>query len=299
MFLLKKLSFWIAVAGFILAAVLISIIGKEKPKFVPVAMPSVNPYLHAIAASGIVESYDRNIAVAAPLSGLVVEVYRLVGDKVEKNDALFKLDTRDLEARAQVQAATIDVSKAQNRRLQDQLDRFKSIKDQRAVSVEEVRTRENDVLVSQAQIKAAESELQETHQLIERLTVRSPIDGMVLQSNIRKGEYVLANMDPSPFLLGNTTQLQVRVDIDEQNASRFETSDPAFAYPKNNTTLRIPLKFSRVEPYVIPKRSLTGASDERVDTRVLQVIYTFTQPENFHVWVGQQVDVFIEDSHGD
>lgn len=299
MFLLRKISFWIAIAGFILASILISILGKESPKLTPIAAPSVNPYIHSIAASGIVEAFDRNIAVAAPISGLVVDVYVLVGDKVSKGDPLFKIDSRDLEAKQKVQSATIEIANAQTRRLQDQLDRFKNIKDKRAVSSEEVKTRENDVLVAQAQVKAAEAELQETHQLIERLTVRSPINGVVLQSNVRAGEYVLANMSPSPFLLGNTTQLQVRVDIDEQNASRFETSAPAFAYPKNNTSLRIPLVFSRVEPYVIPKRSLTGASDERVDTRVLQVIYTFTQPENFHVWVGQQVDVFIEDSQGD
>jgi hypothetical protein len=44
---------------------------------------------------------------------------------------------------------------------------------------------------------------------------------------------------------------------------------------------------------VVPKRSLTGDSVERVDTRVLQVIYAFS-PESLPVHVGQQVDAFIE-----
>lgn len=48
-----------------------------------------------------------------------------------------------------------------------------------------------------------------------------------------------------------------------------------------------------MEPYVVPKRSLTGDSSERVDTRVLQVIYEFNRPQ-FPIYVGQQVDVFIE-----
>lgn len=96
------------------------------------------------------------------------------------------------------------------------------------------------------------------------------------------------------MILGNLDKLQVRIDIDEQNASRFDPSRPAFAYPKNNTELKIPLRFERIEPYVIPKRSLTGATDERVDTRVLQVIYTFEQPKDFNLYVGQQVDAFIE-----
>ena len=49
----------------------------------------------------------------------------------------------------------------------------------------------------------------------------------------------------------------------------------------------------RVEPYIIPKRSLTGGTTERVDTRVLQVLYAFT-PEVLGAYVGQQLDVFIE-----
>jgi hypothetical protein len=55
----------------------------------------------------------------------------------------------------------------------------------------------------------------------------------------------------------------------------------------------IPLRFVRVEPYVIPKKSLTGDNTERVDTRVLQVIYAL-EPTAQPVYVGQQVDVFIE-----
>jgi hypothetical protein len=53
------------------------------------------------------------------------------------------------------------------------------------------------------------------------------------------------------------------------------------------------LKFVRVEPYVIPKKSLTGDSTERVDTRVLQVLYSFNRGA-LPVYVGQQMDVFIE-----
>jgi HlyD family secretion protein len=49
----------------------------------------------------------------------------------------------------------------------------------------------------------------------------------------------------------------------------------------------------RIEPFVIPKRSLTGDSAERVDTRVLQIIFELDRPE-VPLYVGQQVDVFIE-----
>ena len=44
---------------------------------------------------------------------------------------------------------------------------------------------------------------------------------------------------------------------------------------------------------MLPKKSLTGDSAERVDTRVLQVLYSF-DPKSLPVYVGQQMDVFIE-----
>ncbi len=43
----------------------------------------------------------------------------------------------------------------------------------------------------------------------------------------------------------------------------------------------------------MPKKSLTGDSTERVDTRVLQVIYRI-RDENTPVYVGQQMDIYIE-----
>ncbi len=49
----------------------------------------------------------------------------------------------------------------------------------------------------------------------------------------------------------------------------------------------------RIEPYVVPKKSLTGDSTERVDTRVLQVIFSFTRGD-LPIFVGQQMDVFID-----
>jgi HlyD family secretion protein len=56
-----------------------------------------------------------------------------------------------------------------------------------------------------------------------------------------------------------------------------------------------PLRFIRFEPYVLPKTSLTGDSAERVDTRVLQVIYSFNRGK-LPIYVGQQMDVYIESS---
>jgi hypothetical protein len=40
---------------------------------------------------------------------------------------------------------------------------------------------------------------------------------------------------------------------------------------------------------------MTGASSERVDTRVLQVVFRFANCAGRKTYVGQQVDLFIEE----
>ncbi len=49
----------------------------------------------------------------------------------------------------------------------------------------------------------------------------------------------------------------------------------------------------RIEPFVQPKTSLTGAAAERTDTRVLQIIYAI-DPKALPVYIGQQVDVLLD-----
>jgi HlyD family secretion protein len=87
--------------------------------------------------------------------------------------------------------------------------------------------------------------------------------------------------------------LHLRVGVDEQDAWRVEPRAKAVAAVRGNPFQQTPLEFVRFEPYVARKRSLSGASTERVDTRVLQVIYRF-KADGLPIHVGQQVDLFIE-----
>lgn len=292
MTIFRNLSFYLAVAGIICAVIFVKKITSPGPEPIHL-MPALNPYEKTIAASGIIEAIDKNIEIGVPQSGLVKEVCVKVGDTVKQGDLLFQLDDRELFAQLLLQKANISVSIAHLTRLKDQLARLESVKDPRAVSQEELNTRRFDVVVAEAQLEAAEAQMTQTILLIERLNICAPQNGNVLQNNVRKGEFVVAGGNPA-VILGDIERLQVRAEIDEQNASHIIPHTSATAFPKNNSSLEIPLNFTRIEPYVIPKRSLTGGNEERVDTRVLQVIYSFDKQPAFPLYVGQQVDIFIK-----
>jgi HlyD family secretion protein len=99
------------------------------------------------------------------------------------------------------------------------------------------------------------------------------------------------------MLLGRVDPLHVRVDVDEADAWRVRPERPATAAVRGNGRLTVPIHFVRFEPYVVPKRALSGATTERTDTRVLQVIYRLERA-SFPLYVGQQLDVFLGGTAG-
>ena len=266
---------------------------KEMPE--PPIPPAKKPFSRAIAASGLVEAIRENTLLGVPQAGLVEKVQVQVWDKVKTGDVILSLDRRELDAQKMALEAQCSVAKASLERLQDQLTRLQSLSDPRAISVEELKTRQHDVAVAKAQWSAADAAVMQNQKLAERLVVRSPIDGTVLQVNVRKGEYIGTLAGVAPIVLGNIDEVQVRADVDEQIAPRVKKGSPAIGYLKGDTEHPITMSFVRIEPFVIPKKSLTGASNERVDTRVLQVIFKFPNNLVQPVYVGQQLDLFIEE----
>jgi multidrug resistance efflux pump len=152
-----------------------------------------------------------------------------------------------------------------------------------------------EVRVQEANVQQARAQLVQAREELERLTVRSPLNGEVMQVKIHAGEFAPAGQtDDALMLVGNNDVLNVRVDVDEQDAWRVERGQPAAAYPRGRADVKVPLTFVLVEPYVVPKKSLTGVATERVDTRVLQVVYSFHQQKSVRLYAGQQMDVYIQ-----
>lgn len=152
----------------------------------------------------------------------------------------------------------------------------------------------SDIDVAQAEVNAAAAQVKAAEIMLDRLIIRSPMDGQVLQAKIRAGEYASPSGTRDPLMLiGSIDEVAVRVDVDENDAWRIRPGAKARAAVRGNGQFQTDLTYVRTEPYVVPKRSLTGESTERVDTRVLQVIYRFDRTK-LPVYVGQQMDVFID-----
>lgn len=264
-----------------------------------------------VAGSGIVEPASEVIDIGSALSGLVTDLRVMPGDRVEKGQPLFLVDDRDVRARlAEANAAigearaAIGEAQAARNTAQQQLALYHSLDDPAAVSRAEVIRAEGEasaansrLTLARARLNAAQAQANSARTELGRLTVRAPIAGEILAVNIRPGEFVATQGggNGAPFIqMGETNPLHIRVDIDENEAARVKLGAPAIVSPRGAAEIQVEATFVRAEPQVVPKRSLTNSAAERVDVRVLQLIYALPQSAEADAFrVGQQIDAFI------
>ena len=155
-------------------------------------------------------------------------------------------------------------------------------------------TWEADKLVAQAAVSMADSQVRSIKIQLERLVVRALADGEILQVNVRPGQLAASLWNQALVVIGDSNRLHVRVDVDENDVPLFDPKAKAIATLKGRPGVKFDLIPFKVEPYVIPKKSLTGDNSERVDTRVLQVVYSLPDDRPIPLYIGQQMDAYIE-----
>jgi HlyD family secretion protein len=260
----------------------------------PVASPSESPYKTFVAGSGIIEANTENIAIGTQIAGIVSKINVAIGDRVKAGDPLFTIDDRAARAQVTQRQSAVQVAEAELTQAKNLLALADSLTDKRAMSVQDITTRRDAVNVAEAKLAQAKADLQSAETDLDRLTVRAPVDGQVMQVKIHLGEFAPTGVLAQPLiLLGNVDPICVRVNVDENDAWRVKAGAAATGFLRGNNDIKAALTFVRFEPYVVPKVSLTGDSTERVDTRVLQVIYSFDRGK-LPIYVGQQMDVYIE-----
>ncbi len=305
--LLKRPSLYLAVFGVAGIIFLVTNLQSEGPDPVPLNEPAKTPFNTSIGGRGIVESLDENVRIAPTLAGRVSKVMVQTGEEVSAGDPLFSVDSRAAAADVALKEKEILLLEARARqsgvtvadRL-EKLERSQALVKRNALSEDEARRDDFAYQLAltaqetaQADVELAKAGLESAKVFLDLHLIRAPRNGRVLFSDIREGEYAAANPGDGLMLIGDIEQFQLRVDIDEESASKVVAGAQAVAFPKGDRSTELPLHFVRIDPYVLPKKSLSGESTERVDTRVLQVIYRFETPD-FPVYVGQQMDVFIQ-----
>ncbi len=284
----------LALAGLVVALFVTFRGGKIIAPAAPVALPPEAPYRAFVSGSALVEASTENIAIGTQIAGIVSNIHVQVGSRVAKGTPLFTIDDRAQKAEVLVREAVVQMAEADLADAKYELQLAENLRGKSVNSQQDRETKMYAVQKADAALGQARAQLNAARVDLERLTVCAPVDGEVLQLKIHPGEFATTGVLQTPLLmLGNVDLLCLRVDVDENEAWRVRAGAPGVAYLRGNRQISTPLEFVRFEPYIIPKKSLTGDTAERVDTRVLQIIYSFER-NDLPIYAGQQMDVYID-----
>lgn len=290
----NKLIFTLSALGVIAGCVVAYLFSIQKQPLPPAFNPAHNPYASGIYAEGVIESEQssgENITMYPEVPGTVKEITVSEGQAVQKGETLLQIEDS-------VQKGTADQARAT---LQMALDTYHKQKaaydlDSRTVSQDTLDSARNAVSVAQGNLEMQSA-------LLKKYCLKAPQVGIVLAINASVGDYVAPQgtydaytQGSDPVLIIGTpkTRLHVRSYVDEILVPRIPTPDRIKAQMTvRGTDVNVPLEFVRVQPFVSPKIELSDEKEERVDVRVLPVIFKFEKPQGLNIYPGELVDVYI------
>ena len=233
----------------------------------------------------------ENLQVAVSQAGAAQATLKTTSDQLAKQRASYAADPRS------VSKAVLDDAINAVRVAQANL-----VVAQRQLDLVKAGAWSYDIHNQEAQYAALSKSAEAAQALLAKYTIRAPIDGTVLSINAAVGGYVASQgtLDtytqiPDPIVVMGKEDLAVRAFIDEILIAKLAPLDRLEATMfVRGTDVRIPLEFVRVQPYVSPKIELSNQRTERVDLRVLPVVFRFKKAADTRVYPGQLVDVYVK-----
>lgn len=150
---------------------------------------------------------------------------------------------------------------------------------------------------------ALEKAYQSSSALLAKYTLVAPRNGVVMAVNVTPGSFVsnqgaydqyTEGVQPVLALGSPPESLNVRCYVDEILVPRLP--DPAKMKAQmsvRGSNQKITMQYVRVQPFVSPKIELADEKEERVDVRVLPLIFQVKKPAGTNLYPGELVDVYI------
>lgn len=290
----NRVLFVLAVIGVLAGVVAAYLLGRTPHALPPAFAPASSPYDSAIYANGIIESEQSggsNIVIYPQVSGPITQVLVQEGQAVTQGTPLVTID--DALPRANFELAQASLKTAQDQYIKRQASYGI---DPKSISKDTLDTAKDTAAQAQAALKAANA-------LLAQYAIKAPVDGVILAINTTVGSYVspqgaydayIQQFSPLVVMSAEQTHLAVRCYVDEILITRLPPPEHIRAQMLiHGSDIKVPLEFVRVQPYVSPKIQLSNQRQEKVDLRVLPVIFRFEKKDLPMVYPGQLVDVFI------
>ena len=157
------------------------------------------------------------VDVGAEVSGRIDELYVDYNDHVTKGQKLALINTDQIMAQLGQARATLMQAQATLAQSEATFHRDEELLKSRALSQQQYDAAKADYLRAKGGVALAAAQVQQNETQLTKATIYAPIDGVVLDRKVSKGQTVVASFStPVLFTLASDlTQMELDVDIDE------------------------------------------------------------------------------------
>ena len=226
--------------------------GGTDTKQVEVQKVELKPIKSSILASGTL-AFREQVQLRSEVIGQVTELHVEEADRVKKDDLLITLDPKNYqaqveqaEARVRIQRIAIERQRLLIKTLTDRFARQQAMFAKKLVDEDSYEAVESELALAKVDLRSlqeslaqASAALDQSEDLLSKTRIRSPIDGVAIQVDIKVGETVIAGTTNIPgstmMVIADPSETLTEVQVDEadiaqvregQNADIFTAAFP-------------------------------------------------------------------------
>jgi multidrug efflux pump subunit AcrA (membrane-fusion protein) len=238
---------------------------------------------------GKTEPEEREVYVSPPVSRRIVAVHVSEGDTVSRGEELFTLERSVEEAQLNLAQARVQAAERQLAIDRDTFERNRGRYEKKAISEYEYHQSLLRVELDKSNLEVARKEAELAKAALERLTLKSPIDGLVYKFDVRLGE-TLPVGENSRIILGSA-DLWVRAYVEAFWMNRVEKGDFYDVYSTETKDYLGTGEVIYAAPYMGRRNFRTEDLQERFDTKFQEVVLALAKGDE-QVPIG--LSVYIE-----
>lgn len=255
---MKKFLIFAVIAALLVGLPLVSkLTDKSEAKQVEIQKAELKPIKSSILASGTL-AFREQVQLRSEVIGQVTELHVEEADQVQKGDLVITLDPKtyqaqveQAEARVRIQQIAIERQRLMIKTLAARFERQKTMFAKNLVDEDSYEALESELSLSKVDLRSlqesltqASAALDQSEDLLSKTSIRSPIDGVVIQLDIKVGETVIAGTTNIPgstmMVIADPSETLTEVQVDEADIAQVSEGQKAdifaAAYPDTPLT---------------------------------------------------------------
>ena len=276
-------------------------ISSEKGISIQTTIISKKTIIETVSASGKIQP-EVEVKISPDVSGEIVQLYVMEGDKVEKGELLLKIKPDTYQSMLERSNAALNTSRSALAKAKAQLieseanfNRNKTLYTNGTISQSEFEKIQASYTVAQLNVEdgqysvsSAKASLREAQENLNRTNIYAPISGTISRLNVELGERVVgtAQMAGTELLrLANLSLMEVAVEVNENDINSVSLGDTTLI----EVDAYLGQKYKGLVSEIANSANVTGASADQVTN--FEVKVRIIDTVNFRPGMTATVDI--------